>query len=52
MTRKRIRNGPAPSTWAASSSPRGIESKYPTSIQIENGSENVRYVMISPVRLA
>ena len=34
--------GPQPSTIAASSSSRGIESKYPASIQIEKGSVKVR----------
>ena len=46
LTGSRIRNsapsGVAPSTIAASSSSRGIALKYPASIQIENGSENVR----------
>src|SRR5690606_473803 len=43
-----VRIRPAPSTIAASSRPRGIVSKYPTSIQMENGSENVRYVITRP----
>ena len=42
MTRNSAPIGPQPSTFAASSRSRGIESKYPTSIQMENGSEKVR----------
>jgi hypothetical protein len=41
-TRNNARSGPQPSTSAASSSARGMESKYPTNSQTGNGSENVR----------
>ena len=46
--RSRVLMGPLPSTAAASSSSRGMESKYPTSSQTENGRVKVRYVTISP----
>ncbi len=41
-TRKSAPSGPQPSTYAASSSSRGTDAKYPVSIQMENGRENVR----------
>src|SRR5947209_11061504 len=48
IMRTRVPIADAPSIPAASSSPLGSESKYPASIQMATGSENVRYVMMSP----
>ena len=51
MTLKRAPRGVHPSTFAASSSSRGMPLKYPDSIQMENGREKVRYVRTSPDRV-
>src|SRR5690606_16263544 len=46
-TRQKVANGPQPSIWAASSSDWSMVSKYPRSIQAQNGTATVRYAMIS-----
>jgi hypothetical protein len=47
ITRQNVANGPQPSIAAASSSEVEMESKYPLSIQAQNGTAIVRFAMMS-----